>query len=354
MTSFVDTPGITPGFIALNRSRAVGAGLDPFAYERVTAGVPDLHGWPHVLAEAARAHLAAALRAEADGLRVTAAAEFRTAARWFHIATVLPHPDAGLLAALEAEADAAAGRALGLAEAGRAERVEGAGFAGWLRRPEGVAMPPVVLVAPGLDSSKEEFHVLADALLARGLAVAAFDGPGQGVHARGSAPEPVYHRVVGAVLDRLAEAPGVDADRAGLVGMSLGGYYAAEAAAHEPRLRAAVAVSGPHHLAWEELPPFVTETLTGRCGSAEAARAFAAAVDLRRIAPRIPVPLLVVEGGTDVTPGVTTAAAAADVAPHGELLLVPHGDHLLGNAQGDWLPHTADWLASRLGTTRPA
>ncbi|NUP34633.1 MAG: prolyl oligopeptidase family serine peptidase, partial [Streptomycetaceae bacterium] len=200
----------------------------------------------------------------------------------------------------------------------------------------------------------EEFHVLADTLLARGMAVAAFDGPGQGVCAATSAPEPAYHRVVGAVLDRLADAPGIDVGRAALVGMSLGGYYAAESAAHEPRLRAAVAVSGPHHLTWEQLPPFVTDTLTRRCGSAEAARAFAAAVDLRPIATRIPVPLLVVEGGTDVTPGVTTAAATADAAPHGELLLVPHGDHLLGNAQGDWLPQTADWLTSRLGTTRPA
>lgn len=354
MPSFVDTPGITPAFIALNRSRAVGAGLDPFAYDRVTAEVPDLHGWPHALAEAARAHLAAALRAEADGLRVTAATEFRTAARWFHIATVLPHPDTGLLAALEGEADAATGRALARAEPDRAERIEGPGFVGWLRRPEGVTTPPVVLIAPGLDSSKEEFHVLADALLARGLAVAAFDGPGQGVCAATSAPEPAYHRVIGAVLDRLADAPGIDVGRATLVGMSLGGYYAAESAAHEPRLRAAVAVSGPHHLTWEELPPFVTDTLTRRCGSAEAARAFAAAVDLRPIAPHIPVPLLVVEGGTDVTPGVTTAAATADAAPHGELLLVPHGDHLLGNAQGDWLPQTADWLTSRLDTTRPA
>jgi hypothetical protein len=44
----------------------------------------------------------------------------------------------------------------------------------------------------------------------------------------------------------------------------------------------------------------------------------------------------------------------AGAAPHGELLLVPDGDHLLGNAQGDWLPQTADRLTSRLGTTLPA
>jgi pimeloyl-ACP methyl ester carboxylesterase len=62
----------------------------------------------------------------------------------------------------------------------------------------------------------------------------------------------------------------------------------------------------------------------------------------------ITLPLLVVEGGEDRIPGITTATALASEAPNAELLLVPHGNHLLGTALPDWLPTTADWLAARL------
>ncbi|MCQ4084720.1 hypothetical protein NGB36_30135 [Streptomyces sp. RB6PN25] len=53
----------------------------------------------------------------------------------------------------------------------------------------------------------------------------------------------------------------------------------------------------------------------------------------------------------DVIPGVTNGGRLAAEAPQGEYLLVPHGDHLLGNARADWLPSTADWLADRLQLT---
>lgn len=348
-TPFFETPGLLPAFVALNRSRAVGAGVDPFEYDRVTMQLESLYDWPDALAEAGRAHIAAADGAATAGHTVSAAASLRTAARWLHLATVLPHPDRAASAEREHAADAAMGRALALAEPDTAERIDGPGFTGWLRRPPGTGTAPVVLIAPGLDSSKEEFHVLADALLERGVAVAAFDGPGQGLNAVASAPEPAYDKVVAAVLDAVEQAGGVDPSRMGLIGMSLGTFGAAVAAAREPRLRAAAGVSGPYRLHWSELPPFVTETLAQRCGSPDAAREFVRHVDLAAVAPRIRVPFLVVDGGTDVTPGVESGAPLAAAAPRGEYLLVPHGDHLLGNAQADWLPYTADWLSARLG-----
>ncbi|MER6300217.1 alpha/beta fold hydrolase [Kitasatospora sp. NPDC001539] len=348
--SVLDTPGLLPAFIAENRPRAHGAGLDLYEYARVTAPLTSLHEWPAAFAAAGRRYRAEAERAEAEGRTVTAGTSYRTAARWFHAAGLLPHPDRAAAARLAADADEAMRRALALLEP-TAERVAGEGFAGWLRRPAraGEAGAPVVVVVPGMDSAKEEFHVLAEALLARGLAVLAIDGPGQGVLAATSAPEPDYHHVVGRALDALAGRDGLDPARTAVVGLSLGGYYAAKAAAHEPRLHAAVTVSGPYRLDWDGLVPFVTETLTQRCGSPEAARAFAARIDLTALAPTITLPLLVVEGGEDRIPGVTAATALASRAPNAELLLVPHGNHLLGTALPDWLPTTADWLATRLG-----
>ncbi|MFG2846708.1 alpha/beta hydrolase family protein [Kitasatospora sp. NPDC048296] len=351
--SFVDDADQLPAFVEVNRPRAHGAGLDLFEYDRVTAPLTSLHDWPAAFAAAGRRYASAAERAAAEGRTVTAGTAYRDAARWFHVAGLLPHPDRAAAARLAAEADTAMRRALALLEP-TAERVEGEGFAGWLRRPApvGEAAPagqaPVVVVVPGMDSGKEEFHAVAEALLARGVAVLAIDGPGQGVLAATSAPEPDYQRVVGRALDAIAHHDGLDPARVAVIGLSLGGYYAATAAAREPRLRAAVTVSGPYRLDWEHLVPFVTETLAQRCGGPEAARAFAARVDLTALAPVITLPLLVVEGGEDRIPGITNATALASEAPNAELLLVPHGNHLLGTALPDWLPTTADWLAARL------
>ncbi|MFJ8474002.1 alpha/beta hydrolase family protein [Kitasatospora sp. NPDC094011] len=345
--SFFDTPDQLPAFVEVNRPRAHGAGLDLYEYDRATAGLTSLLDWPAAFGAVGRRHLDEAGRAAAEGRTVTAGAGYRCAARWFHAAGLLPHPDRAAAARLATAADEAMRESLALLEPD-ARRVEGEGFAGWLRRPAADGAAPVVLVVPGMDSSKEEFHAVVDALLARGVAVLAIDGPGQGVLAADSAPEPDYHRVVGRALDALAAHDGLDLARTAVVGLSLGGYYAAVAAAHEPRLRAAVTVSGPYRLDWDALPPFVTDTLVQRCGTPEAARAFAARLDLTDLAPAIAVPLLVVEGGEDRIPGVTDATVLARHAPNADLLLVPHGNHLLGTALPDWLPTTADWLTTRL------
>ncbi|MEU9043085.1 alpha/beta fold hydrolase [Kitasatospora sp. NPDC048343] len=83
-------------------------------------------------------------------------------------------------------------------------------------------------------------------------------------------------------LDDLVDARHDDLDpaRAAVIGLSLGGYYAAESAAREPGLRAAAVVSCPYRLDRDGLVPFVTATLAQRCGGYEAARAFVDRVDL--------------------------------------------------------------------------
>src|SRR5512144_1479999 len=47
-------------------------------------------------------------------------------------------------------------------------------------RGSGPAVNPVVVMAPGLDSTKEELHAYEESFLARGMATLAIDGPGQG------------------------------------------------------------------------------------------------------------------------------------------------------------------------------
>ena len=55
----------------------------------------------------------------------------------------------------------------------------GTGLPAYLRVPAGTApRPPVVIMVPGLDSTKEELQATAEYYLARGLATLAIDGPG--------------------------------------------------------------------------------------------------------------------------------------------------------------------------------
>ncbi|MGW7478182.1 alpha/beta hydrolase family protein [Nonomuraea muscovyensis] len=320
-------------FAAANLSRATGAGLDPHEYQRVTAELADLDQWGEALMRAARGHLARAGRA---ATAISTAEHLQVAARWFHFATLGPNRERALAAA---EADTAMGRALDLLEPG-ARRIEGAGFTGWLRGPADAAA--TVVVVPGLDSGKEEFHDVIDALLRRGLAVFAMDGPGQGVLAATTTVRADYHHVIGQAIDALGT------ESVGLVGLSLGGYYVAESAAHETRVAAAVTVSGPFRLDWNVLPPPLREILIQRAGGEESARRFAHQVDLSALAPRITCPLLVVDGGQDVIPGVTNGEPLARLAARGQYLHLPHGDHLLGNARPDWLAAVADRLSGAL------
>ncbi|MFE9698252.1 alpha/beta hydrolase family protein [Streptomyces sp. NPDC006270] len=323
-------------FTAAQWTRAVGTGVDPHEYRRVTEGLTSVADWGPSFVRTGHGYLQ---RAEGARSPRSAGEYLLTAARWFHLATLAPYAEAPRAAFA---ADHALGRGLTLLEPG-ARRVSGEGFTGWLRGPSDA--PGTVIVVPGLDSTKEEFLDLASALLARGLAVFAMDGPGQGVLAATTAFVPDYERVVGRVIDALGVA------RVGLVGLSLGGYFAGRAAALEPRVAGVATVSGPFRLDWEELPPPVQELMAQRAGGADAAHAFARHVDLAALASRIAAPLLVVDGGRDIIPGVTNGEPLARVAPRGRYLSVPHGDHLLGNARPDWLPHLSDHLTRTLTGT---
>ncbi|WP_433187996.1 alpha/beta hydrolase family protein [Actinoallomurus sp. CA-150999] len=343
MLTFLDDPAALPAFIASARSRAVSAGVDACEYDAVTAPLTTLRDWPTAFRRAGREHLEAGERAENEGRLVSAGEAYRDAALWFHFATTIPHPDRNG----HGESADAMRRALTCLDP-TWERIDAGDLVGTLRRPAGVPTPPLVVVIPGMDSGKEEFVSIADALLRRGLATLAIDGPGQGELAPRTAPRPDYDKVTSAAIDAIDGRDDLDTGRIGAIALSLGGFYGALSLAAEPRLRSGVLVSGVTRLDWDALPPFVTETLTLRTGSVDAAREFARRVDATGVPERIEQPLLVVDGGRDVIPGATNGADLARHAPRGEYLLIPEGDHLVANARWTWLPHAADRLARHL------
>jgi 2,6-dihydroxypseudooxynicotine hydrolase len=230
----------------------------------------------------------------------------------------------------------------------------GTALAAYLRVPAARSAPPVVIMVPGLDSTKEELQATAEYFLARGLATIAIDGPGQGEAEYELPIEPAYEKVATAVIDHLAKArDDVDSEAIGLFGVSLGGYYAARCAAYEPRLRATVALAGPYQfdLDWPDLPPQTRATFQARSRAAtqEAARARAAQLTLTGAAQQISGPLLVVGGGRDTIVPAYHAERLAAQAPGAELLVYPDGSHGVTNHAFESRSAMADWLAARLG-----
>lgn len=95
----------------------------------------------------------------------------------------------------------------------------------------------VVLLHGGFDSLIEEFFAISQRIAAAGFDVIAFDGPGQGGARRlgNLLFDHDWEKPVGAVLDCFEH------ERATLVGISMGGYWALRAAGREPRIDRVVA-----------------------------------------------------------------------------------------------------------------
>ena len=126
---------------------------------------------------------------------------------------------------------------------------EGRASIGLLRKPKGVAKPPVVVIWGGIDAFKEERP--SEPYLRAGLASLCIDMPGV-------ADAPLSgsengERLWDTIFDCIASRPDLDADRVGIQGGSTGGYWATKVAhTHARRLRAAVNQGGPAHFAFQK------------------------------------------------------------------------------------------------------
>jgi pimeloyl-ACP methyl ester carboxylesterase len=239
-----------------------------------------------------------------------------------------------------------------------AERIEAGIDAGTvvanLRRPAGDSGPaPLVVLIPGLDSTKEEFWHWESVFLERGMATLSVDGPGQGETGLSIDIRPDYEVPVAALLDALAGRREIDHGRIGAVGVSLGGHYVVRAAAFEPRIRALAGISGPYDFAarWETMPELTRETVRHHTGAADdaEARERAGALNLNRVAERVTQPCLVVTGRLDRVIGWEETKRIADDVPGAEWVLYDDGTHVCNNIPYKYRPLVADWMRARLG-----
>jgi dipeptidyl aminopeptidase/acylaminoacyl peptidase len=230
---------------------------------------------------------------------------------------------------------------------------EGKKLAGILRKAAGADRPPVVVMAVGLDSTKEETDAYEAPFLARGLATLVFEGPGQGEAQYDFAIRGDYEVPVRAVLDFVAARRDLDSARIGMWGVSLGGYYAPRAAAFDKRIKACIALGGPFDwgAAWDGLPELTREAFRVRshCRTDEDARNNAATLSLVGIAQQITCPIFIVNGRLDrIVPAKDAERLAREVKGPVELLMIDDGNHIATNRAYRWRSQSADWMAEQL------
>lgn len=229
---------------------------------------------------------------------------------------------------------------------------------------------PLVIFYGGFDVTKELLYCfIGEEFARRGVSCLVMDSPGVGepLRLRNVPSRPDYEVPTGAVIDYLQTRDDVDADRIGVMGISLGGYYAPRSAAFEPRIKACVAWGGiwdwgatwekrwatrskTVSVPWFQLPWVMgTQTMDE---SLERVKQWT----LVDVLPRLTQPLLILHGENDRQVPVEDAhkafAAAGSADKQLRVFTVAEGgaEHCQTDEPDPARQLICDWFAQRLGS----
>ena len=338
-------------------ARFIANGVDYSDFVKVTARIESWDDWCERWCLAGAEHERLGRTALAEGRTRSAGTHLSQAAVYYHFAKFLFVDDLEQMRAAHQLAVRCASDALPHLDP-PGERIEipfeGTALAGVLRRPDSAGPHPLVVLIPGLDSAKEEFRPTEQEFLRRGLATLSVDGPGQGEAEYDLPIRPDWEVPGAAIIDAAAELPGIDKERIGVWGVSLGGYYAVRLASGEPRVRAVISLSGPYSLgtAWETLPGLTRRAfeVRSRSSSPEQAKQRASELTMAGRANMITAPVLVVAGQRDRLFSYKEAERlVGEIGSRAGLLLLPEGNHGCANVSYQHRPYAADWMRSRIG-----
>jgi alpha-beta hydrolase superfamily lysophospholipase len=203
----------------------------------------------------------------------------------------------------------------------------------------------------------------------RGISVLIMDTPGVGapLRLRGVPSRPDYEVPTAAIIDYLEQRADIDPDRIGILGISLGGYYAPRAAAFEPRIKACAAWGGVWDYGalwrrrWETQTKnmsvgfFQLQRIMGTQTTEEALERIQQ-YKLDGVMQRLTQPLLILHGAHDLAISVEDArkafAAAGSVDKQLRIFSEAEGgaEHVQADEPDAARQMIADWFAQRFGT----
>lgn len=331
--------------------------VTPFEFDRQQRGITDYEHWCDSWLALAAEHGERGERAVAAGRRVTAGDEYIRAGLCCHWASFMfTHDKASYRRALDLMAGYW-GKAAPLVDPPMTlldVPFEGTHLHGYLRVPPG-PRPPVAILLPGADSTKEELYNLAEHLVERGVAIAAFDGPGQGSVSFDLVLRPDYEVAVQAIIDGLAERGDTDVDRLAVGGISYGGLFAIRTAAVDDRVRALFSISSWYTPAGR----FATMEPLSQAGQYQHLGPDPAAtmesITLAGVLHRVKVPLLQVFGADDAaSPASHGERIAAEIAGPVTTVVMPEGVHVVNNLWPQARALVGDWVAETLAASNPS
>lgn len=182
------------------------------------------------------------------------------------------------------------------------------------------------------------------------------DGPGQGelVGVLPMRPD-AWEEPIGAAIDALGGTGQVDARRIGVWGSSMGGFLALRAAAHEPRVRAAVSSGGFYDFRDYRYWPVSTQLNVMEdlmvASLSEAGAYLEQRCSLAGSLRRLQAPYLVIHGARDELVSVEEGRQMAEGA-RGEFVNFEDGFHTCTNYNATLVPLMCDWMLDRLQPVR--
>jgi dienelactone hydrolase len=253
------------------------------------------------------------------------------------------------------------------------ERVEipygDASFPGLFVKGHGAGPRPCMIFCNGLDSVKEMIYLsMRDEFAKRGISCLMIDQPGVGEALRLNGLHAVAEseRWASAALDLLQARKDVDPERIGMMGWSLGGYYAPRAVAFEKALqsmrrlgrqsRLGRGAAAPAGAGGRPPGPALLGSRHGVWGkeSLEAFMQYAPKISLAGVLERITVPFLITHGANDRQIPLEFARQSYDEAvnsPRRELKIFTEHEGGVEHVSADNMEpvrsYIVDWVAER-------
>ncbi len=225
--------------------------------------------------------------------------------------------------------------------------------------PPGKGPFPCVVLGPGMDMFKEDWHaVILRHYIPRGFAALAMDGPGQGETLTFGCKVDAtnYERAGSKFIDWLVKRREVSARRIVHFGVSMGSYWGARMCAHDRRIRASATAMGNTgydlNIIFNVAQPNFKANYMNMAGYTDEKKfdeEMFPQLNLRETLPKIKCPCLWMHGEFDeLTPLDHVLKNWENIPKPREIWVFGNEYHPLGGVGQDFLSLGADWLVAAL------